>query len=106
MAFTAASLADGQMAASEGSLYVSTGVKAIVKHAHLRNAGATTETVIVYLKRSGGTSRQLFKGTLAPGEGVDLLTGGVVLVMSDGDDIRGETTTATTVDYTITGATE
>ena len=106
MSFVAGSLADGQVASSVGSIYTSTGVKTIVKSATFFNTNATAQTLNVYVTRSGGTRRQLYRdASMAQYTSFDLLSQGEVLVLSAGDSIDADTTTASAVDYVITGAT-
>ena len=60
MAFTAKSLADGQLAAAQGDLYtVPAATKAMIATMEFYNNGANTETVAIFQQRSGGTSRQI-----------------------------------------------
>ena len=107
MAITAKSLADGQLAATKGTLYtVPGGTVAYVKFLHVHNTGSTTETVVIYVKRSGSSSRTVGRVILAQNEAADVLDKDATLTLSTGDVIEGETTNATTVDYTITGAEE
>ncbi len=105
MAFTGKSLADGQLAATKGTLYTSS-VKTIIKSINVYNTAVTSETVNIYVKRSGGTSRQLFRAVLAQDEYAWVLSEGETLVLSASDEIEGDSTNATSVDYAITGATE
>ena len=105
MAFTGASLADGQLAATKGTIYTSS-AKTIVKGFQVYNTAATTETVVIYVKRSGSTSRSIFRAELDQDEFAWVLSDGETIVMSASDVIEGETTNATSVDYSIMGATE
>lgn len=106
MSITAKSLADGQLPSSKGTLYtVPAATKAYIKFFSLHNTSATPQTVKVYIKRSGGTSRQVDMGQLDQGEtGLIVETGSWEL--STGDIIEGETTTVAVVDYQILGAEE
>ena len=79
---------------------------AYVKFLHVHNTGSTTETVVIYVKRSGSSSRTVGRVILAQNEAADVLDKDATLTLSTGDVIEGETTNATTVDYTITGAEE
>ncbi len=106
MAFTGASLADGQVATSWAAVYTSTGVKTIVKSADFHNTNAITQTVELAVTRSGSTRRIIGRATLAQNEKAEFFTDGEVLVLSAADTIDVQTTTATAVDFTITGATE
>lgn len=106
MAFTGASLADGQAATSWAAIYTSTGVKTIVRSADFHNTNAITQTLEFAVTRSGSTRRIIARVSLAQNEKVEFLTDGEVIVLSAADTIDAQTTTASAVDYTITGATE
>ena len=106
MAFTAASLADGQLASTKGTIYTSSSVKTVVKALTVFNTNAADQTVSLYVKRSGSSSRQFFRAILAQNEFSYALSDGEVFVLSDGDVIEGDATNATAVDYSIMGATE
>lgn len=105
MAYTAKSLADGQVAASKTTVYTVPGsTKAIVNHIRVFNNGPTTETVICYLKRSAGTSKKQGIALLQTNESADFIHKPVNL--STGDTIEMQTSNASTVDFFITGAEE
>ena len=106
MAFTGASLADGQVATTWGNIYAPSGVKAIIKSVTFFNTNAASQTLEVRVTRSGSTARNFPRATLAQNESADLLDSGETFVLSDGDTLEAQTTTATAVDFTITGATE
>lgn len=108
MSFTGGSLADGQVADTTGTIYtVPASTVAIIKSMTFYNTNATGQTLNLYVTRSGGTRRQLHQeSSLAQYGTVDYLSGGEVLVLSAGDVIEADTTTASAVDYLITGATE
>lgn len=104
MPFTAKSLADGQMAIAWASLYTPSGVTAVVKSATFHNTSATTQTVELAITRSGGTRRILARATLLQNESWQYLTDGELISLSASDAFEGQTTTASVVDFTITGA--
>lgn len=108
MAFTAASLAAGQLPSAVAAIYtVPVSTKAIVKSLILFNQNATDQTINVYITRSGGTRRQIYRFTgVQQYATIDVLTDGETWALSAGDTIDADTTTASAVDYTITGATE
>ena len=106
MAYTGASLADGQVATTWGTIYGPSGVKAILKSIVLYNTNATTQTLELRVTRSGSTARVLYRVSLAQDESLAYLTGGDTMILSDGDVLQAQTTTTSAVDYTITGATE
>ena len=108
MAFVGQSLADGQLPSSQAAIFtVPASNRAIVNYIHLHNTGTGPETVTLWLKRSGSTARVFIRepaleadATLFPLEPSEEFT------LSAGDTIEAQTTTATTVDYFITGALE
>ncbi len=98
------SLADGQLAATKGTIYTTpTSKQTVINRVRLVNTNSTTESVNLYLKTSGGSSRNLIP--------VDTqLKAGYLLVMDDvvtmeaADVIEGDTTTADKVNYIVSGA--
>jgi len=105
MAFTGASLADGQIAAAWATIYTST-AKTIVKSFHIFNTSATPQTVEVRVTRSGSTARAFPRVVLSQNESAQYVSDGDTLVLSASDIIEAQSTTLNVVDYTITGATE
>lgn len=104
--FTGAVLADGQVASSKGTLYTVPGATvAYVRSASFHNTNAATQTLIVYVNASG-TSRVIGYFTLQQHETAYLVTGGDAIVLAAGDLLEAVTTTATAVDYLITGVEE
>ena len=104
--FQGGSLADGQVATSTGTIYTSSGTT-ILKSVTFFNTNATGQDINVFVTRNGGTRRQIARSTgLAQYATYYFLTDGEVLVLSDGDILEANTTTATAVDYLITGASE
>jgi len=106
MAFTGKVLADGQVASSKGTLYTVPGsTVTYVKWLSLHNTNSTAETVIVYAK-PGSTSRIIARVVLQANEHARILDGNEVLILEDGDLIEAETTTASKVDFVISGVEE
>lgn len=105
MGVAAGSLADGTCPTTKTTVYtVPASTKAYVRLLTLHNLGTTTTTVVVYVKRSGSSSRVVDRGELGPSEtGVSF--DGVALTLSAGDEVELEAS-AGNVDYTLTGATE
>ena len=102
--FTGKSLAEGQVATSEGDLYlVPSSTVGYVKKLHLFNTSATTQTCDVYIKRSGLTTRRIRRVVLAQYESAELENIGP---LAAGDAIRALTTTATVLDFVATGTEE
>jgi hypothetical protein len=101
-------LAQGQLPNAKGTLYtVPNNVVTYVKFINAHNIPAGgSEAVIFFTKKSGGTSRLLANGTLAAREQLRVIEKDETINLSAGDVIEGQTTTAATVDYTITGVEE
>jgi len=106
MAFTAASLADGQLASSPAGIYTATGVKAIIKSVTLFNTDSSSRTIGVYITRSGGTRRQIAAIELAAGAGGNAVSSGGCIVLSSGDALEAEASAGSVVDFVVMGATE
>ncbi len=107
MAFTSASLADGQIAAADAAIYtVPALTKAYIKTVTIFSTHAATQTVILRIKRSGGTARKWKIFALDQNESGEAIESGSSLQLSAGDEIRAETTNATSVDFLITGVLE
>ena len=108
MAFKGQSIADGQIASSQAAIYtVPANYTAIINYIHLHNTGISPETVTLWLKRSGSTARVFLRiPALEPDVTLFPLDPSEELTLSAGDSLEAQTTTATTVDYFITGALE
>lgn len=107
MAFTAKVLAEGQLPTAKGTLYtVPASTKAFVKFFSLFNTNAAAQTIIIYAKKSTGTSKVIGRCVLQENEGARVIEIGEAVNLEAGDTIEGVTTTATAVDYFITGAEE
>ena len=103
MAIVAKALADGQLPNAKGTLYTTpaatvTYVKSIICH----NLNTTDETMFLCVNRTG-TSRVLVQAVLATKETLQF---DEPLTLEAADIIEGMTTTASKVDYTISGAEE
>lgn len=100
------SLADGQLANGKGTIYTTpASTQAIVKNIILVNTNTSSETVNLYFKKSGGTSRRLIpKDTSLPASN-SLVMDDLVTLEAAGI-IEGDTTTASKVDYVINGVEE
>ncbi len=103
MAFTAGTLADGQVAASVGAIYTAS-APVVLKFVNFFNAGSANETLSVYITRNGGTRRQVIKQELAVDQALAFLSEGETLTLSSGDLLEAEATTGSAVDYIISGA--
>lgn len=94
-------LADGQVASSKTTIYtVPALTQAIVRTITFFNTAASSQTVILYIKKSGGTSRTYARATLAQNEYAKESN---VETLDAGDILEAETTNATSVDYTVMG---
>jgi len=103
MAYTIKNLANGQLPSSLGDLYtVPSGTSAIIRSITLVNTNTTTETINIYYLQSGGTARRILPQNLQLAAG-NSLTVDVILTLGAGDKIQGQTTTASKVDYVISG---
>lgn len=108
MTFLGKSLADGQLPTTQGALYtVPASTRAIIKTIDIVSKTATPQAVEVFIKRSGGTARSIgYVNPLEQYEKIEYLSDGNTITLSAGDAIEGITTTATAVDFSITGAEE
>lgn len=105
--FTAKILAQGQLPNVKGTLYtVPLTAAGYVKFINAFNPSVGVETVNFYIKASGGTSRRIGHGILNQDEQLRIIEKDETLNMATGDIIEGDSTTAATVDYTITGVEE
>ena len=100
------SLADGQLANSKGTIYTTpASTEAIIKSIILVNTNTSSETVNLYFKASGGTSRRLIpKDTSLPASNSLIMDDLVTLEAAD--ILEGDTTTASKVDFVISGVEE
>jgi hypothetical protein len=106
MPFFAAPLADGQLPNAQAAIYtVPGGVTAYVKQVLFFNTNAATQTIDVWIDTSG-TPRQWRRFELAQNQSASLLSEGESLQLVAGCSIQAVTTTASAVDYTITGVIE
>ncbi len=97
------SLADGQLAASKGTIYTCpTAKQAIISTITLVNDHSSALVVNLYFKASGGTSRMITPKNYS-------LAAGAQLIMKDeitleaADVIEGSGGTASLVDFVISG---
>lgn len=101
MATTPKILADGQVAATKQTIYtVPALTKAIIRTVSFCHVAGGIQAVILYVKKSGGTSRvfsRVSMNTNEFGHEEDIGT------LDSGDILEAETTNATSVDYTVMG---
>lgn len=104
MARTPKALADGQLANSKGTIYTTpasttTYITSITCH----NTNATAQTIVWYVNRTG-TSRVIARAAnIAQYYTVSIDSG---LILEAADLLEAETTTATAVDYQVSGIEE
>jgi hypothetical protein len=103
MAFTAKVLAQGQVPAVKTTIYTTPALtKTYIKYMSFFNVSAGVETVDIFINPSG-TSRQIRKAILSAGE---VLIIDESIILEAGDLIEADSTTATAIDYIITGGEE
>ncbi len=98
------SIADGQLAATKTTIYtVPTAKKSIITSLTLVNTNSSAETINIYFKSSGGTSRRISPKdySLAASAMMEVLDKSITLEAAD--ILEGDTTTASQVDYVISG---
>lgn len=103
MAATVKVLAEGQVPSTKGTLYTAPAGGALVKFYRFHNTNAAAQSLRLYVNASG-TSREIDRGTLAQFE-TGMEPEGMSLSLESGDLLEGETTTASAVNYIITGVT-
>lgn len=100
-------LADGQLGAAKATLYTCpVGTVTYVKFWSLKNTGTNDEDIALYVKRSGGTSRSIGSAVLEGGDFARVVDKDEVIVLSAGDELEGNATNASVVDYVISGTEE
>ena len=100
------SLSQGQVATTTGTILDSVSVFTKVEFCRFFNTNAATQTLKVYITRSGGTRRQIDQQTIAQNVFYDLLASGEVFNLSPGDVLEADTTTTTALNYFISGEIE
>jgi hypothetical protein len=102
MAITIKNLAHGQLANSKGTIYtVPASTTTVVKSIILVNTNTTAEAVNLYYYKATA-SRRLIPVALSLAASYSL-TFECNITMDTGDLIQGDTTTASKVDFTISG---
>src|SRR4030067_916691 len=101
MATTPKILPNGQVAATKTTLYTVPGAtQAIVRTVGLTHVANGAQTVILYVKKSGGTSRAFSRAVLDTNEFAHEEDIGT---LDAGDELEAETTNAASVDYVVMG---
>ncbi len=97
------SLADGQLAASKGTIYTTpASTQTIIRNITLVNRHSSALVVNLYFKASGGTSRYISPKDYSLGIGA-LLVMEDEITLEAADIIEGSGGTASLVDYVISG---
>lgn len=97
-------LANGQLANSKGTIYtVPAGTDTIVKSIILVNTNTTLEYVNLYFCAAGGTSRRIIPKDYALPANQSVVFETLITMGTEADLIQGDTTTASKVDYVISG---
>ena len=98
-------LANGQLPNSIGDLYVvGVGTQAVIKSITLFNKNTTAETFALHILKAAGTARQISGGVLVANGG--FMVDDTEYTLGAGDKIQGNTTTASKVDFVISGIEE
>jgi len=94
-------LANGQVASAKTTIYtVPVNLHAIIRTVTFVNVGGVTETVQLYVKAFGGTSRKFSRALLLADEFAHEEDIGT---LEQGDELEAETTNAASVDFTVMG---
>jgi|TARA_R100001530_G_scaffold14968_2_gene13414 hypothetical protein len=103
--FSIKALGEGQLAASKGTIYTTpVSTQTIIKTMTLVNTSAGALTCNLYIK-AGLTSRRIIPKDLSLGAGQALETD-TDYTLEAGDLIEGDASSATSIDYTISGIEE
>lgn len=101
MATTPSILGNGQVAAAKATIYTCpAATQAIIRTVTFNHVAGAIQTVILYIKKSGGASRQFSRAVLDTNEYAHEEDIGT---LSAGDVLEAETTSAATIDYTVMG---
>jgi hypothetical protein len=102
--FTAASLGTGLIPDTVGAIYTATG-PTVIRAFNLFNTNAAAQTINLYITEFAGTRRQLYRSAAtAQYARIPFLGSGECLILSTGDTIDADTTTASAVAYYLGGA--
>lgn len=97
------SLANGQLAATKTTIYTApAATEAVVNYITFVNTDTSARTVNLYFKKSGGTSRRIIPKDLSIAAGASS-THSMGQALETGDIIEGDASTASVVDYTLSG---
>lgn len=94
-------LANGQVAAAKTTIYtVPAATQAIIRTVSFNHVASGTQTVILYVKKSAGTSRVFSRAQLEVNEFAHEEDIGT---LDAADELEAETTNATSVDFCVMG---
>lgn len=94
-------LAEGQVAAAKGTIYtVPAGKQAIMRTVAFTHVAGGTQTVQLYVKKSGSVSRKFSRAQIATNEFAHEEDIGT---LSAADELEAETTDAASVDFSVHG---
>lgn len=96
----AITLADGQLAASSGTILGAATGERFVNVLLVNTSGSSSETIILTVSRGGGTARRIARGVLEANCSAYIAN----LALDPSDVLAGYATGATTVDYLVTRA--
>lgn len=109
MDIVGASLADGTLPTSKGTLYTApAGTTVHITNITIANAHTSGITCNLYVKRSGSSSRRIIGKdfTLAIATSLEYPQTASALRLSTGDIIEGDASVISVADYTISGGLE
>jgi hypothetical protein len=105
MALVHEKLAQGQLPATVATIYtVPAGKNAYLKSIYLHNTGGGDQTIKLYIN-GGSAAERILEGIVS---GKDTFEWDIAysIILTTGQTLQAETTTATTVNYFLHGATE
>jgi hypothetical protein len=106
MAFIPRAIADGQLPTTLATLFTATAsIGTYVKELTLFNNNAVNQVIELFVNRAG-VERSWRRLELELLEQGDALTDGETMLLEPGDTISGRTTTASAVDFIISGVEE
>lgn len=104
--FTLKPLADGQLAATKGTLYTCpTGFRTKVNLIRIYNSDSSARLCRIYVK-PGSTSRVIFYQTVPANEFIVVSDMSTPIYLDDGDLLEGDAAAGNVVDYYIDGEEE
>lgn len=92
-------LANGQLPSSKGTLFTAT-ASTIVRLMTAVHVSGATQTIVFYVKKAAGVSRVVSRAEIAANE---FAVDDEIYTLETGDQIEGQSTNATSVDYVLTG---